>query len=42
MTEFSLSAARQSGGQGIAAIRAFLEEPAANTVGANLFAPESE
>lgn len=42
MTEFSLSIARQSGGQGIAAIRAFLKEPTANTVGANSFAPESE
>ncbi len=42
MTESSLTIARQSGGQGIAAIRAFLEEPAANTVGANSFASESE
>jgi len=38
MTESSLSTARQSGGQGIAAIRVFLED----TVGANSFAPEPE
>ncbi|MGZ4969785.1 MAG: Nudix family hydrolase [Methylobacter sp.] len=42
MTESSLTRARQSGAQGIAAIRAFLEESTANTVGANSFAPESE
>ena len=42
MAETSLTVAQHSGGQGIAAIRAFLEEPTANTVGANAFAPESE
>ncbi|MDP1770863.1 MAG: Nudix family hydrolase [Methylobacter sp.] len=42
MKTSSLATVQQCGGQGIAAIRAFLEEPAANTVGANSFAPEPE